>query len=65
MKSSAAALNPTAALEKSWTAVLADLVKARLTLLVLLTTCVGFYLGERGTVNGPREVKNFPLWSSR
>jgi len=32
--------------------VLADLVKARLTLLVLLTTCVGFYLGERGAVNG-------------
>ncbi len=52
MKSSAAALNSTAALEKSWAAVLADLVKARLTLLVLLTTCVGFYLGERGAVNG-------------
>ena len=31
---------------------LADLVKARLTLLVLLTTCVGFYLGETGAVNG-------------
>ena len=42
----------TPALDKSWTAVLADLVKARLTLLVLLTTCVGFYLGERGAVNG-------------
>src|SRR5580698_2031198 len=53
MKSSAAALNSTAALEKSWAAVLADLVKARLTLLVLLTTCVGCYLGERGAVNGP------------
>jgi len=52
MKSSAAALNPTGALDKSWAAVLADLVKARLTLLVLLTTCVGFYLGERGAVNG-------------
>jgi protoheme IX farnesyltransferase len=39
-------------LDKSWTLVLADLVKARLTLLVLLTTCVGFYLGERGAVNG-------------
>jgi heme o synthase len=51
MKSSAAALNSTAAAEKSWAAVLADLVKARLTLLVLLTTCVGFYLGERGMVN--------------
>lgn len=52
MKSSAAALNSTAAFDKSWTAVLADLVKARLTLLVLLTTCVGFYLGERSVVNG-------------
>ena len=36
--------------EKSWTAVFADLTKARLTALVLLTTLVGFYLGwrERG-----------------
>ena len=51
MKSSAAALNATAALDKSWAAVFADLVKARLTLLVLLTTLVGFYLGERGAVN--------------
>jgi protoheme IX farnesyltransferase len=51
MKSSATALNSTAAFEKSWAAVLADLVKARLTLLVLLTTCVGFYVGEQGTVN--------------
>jgi heme o synthase len=37
--------------EKSWTAVFADLVKARLTTLVLLTTLVGFYLGWRGTMN--------------
>ena len=51
MKSSAEALSSTAALEKSWAAVLADLVKARLTALVLLTTFVGFYLGERGSVN--------------
>jgi protoheme IX farnesyltransferase len=29
----------------------AELVKARLTLLVLLTTAVGFYLGARGSVN--------------
>src|SRR5262249_33505166 len=47
-----AALNPTAALEKSWPAVLVDLVKARLTMLVLLIICVGFYLGERGVING-------------
>ncbi len=37
--------------EKSLAAVGADLVKARLTGLVLLTTFVGFYLGERGAVN--------------
>ena len=51
MKPSAEALSSAAALEKSFAAVLADLVKARLTALVLLTTFVGFYLGERGTVN--------------
>ena len=39
-----------AVLDKSWAAVFADLVKARLTALVLLTTFVGFYLGERGGV---------------
>ena len=37
--------------EKSRTAVFADLVKARLTTLVLLTTFVGFYLGWRGAMN--------------
>ena len=37
--------------EKSWLAVYADLVKARLTFLVLLTTLVGFYLGWRGPVD--------------
>ena len=50
MKSSAEALTATLLAEKSWTAVFADLVKARLTALVLLTTFVGFYLGERGAV---------------
>jgi heme o synthase len=39
------------AAEKSWTAVFADLVKARLTTLVLLTTLVGFYLGWRGAMD--------------
>lgn len=34
--------------EKSWLIVYADLFKARLTLLVLLTTLVGFYIGSRG-----------------
>ena len=48
MKSSAEAFGSTAIPEKSWAAVLADLVKARLTALVLLTTFVGFYLGWQG-----------------
>jgi protoheme IX farnesyltransferase len=53
MKSSAEALNSTSTVlaDKSRVAIFADLVKARLTTLVLLTTFVGFYLGERGTVN--------------
>jgi heme o synthase len=37
--------------EKGWAAVLADLTKARLTALVLLTTLVGFYLGWHGPMN--------------
>ena len=45
MKVSADALNSAATSEKSWSAVFADLTKARLTTLVLLTTFVGFYLG--------------------
>ncbi|HTV42795.1 MAG TPA: heme o synthase [Candidatus Sulfotelmatobacter sp.] len=36
---------------KGWTGVFSDLVKARLTTLVLLTTAVGFYLGWRGAMN--------------
>jgi protoheme IX farnesyltransferase len=51
MKSSAEALNQNLIAEKGWPAVFADLVKARLTTLVLLTTLVGFYLGERGAMN--------------
>ena len=34
--------------DKGWLAVYAELFKARLTLLVLLTTLVGFYIGSRG-----------------
>jgi heme o synthase len=50
MKEASAVILSTA--EKSWTAVFADLVKARLTTLVLLTTLVGFYLGwRRGAMN--------------
>ena len=33
--------------EKSWFGVFSDLIKARLTVLVLLTTLVGFYIGTR------------------
>jgi len=40
-----------APIEKSWLAVYADLFKARLTCLVLLTTLVGFYVGVRGSVD--------------
>lgn len=39
------------AAEKGWTGLFADLVKARLTTLVLLTTAVGFYLGWHGSMN--------------
>jgi len=51
MKVSAQAFDSNVAREKSWAAVFADLIKARLTTLVLLTTLVGFYLGEAGGVN--------------
>ncbi|MFN7137711.1 MAG: heme o synthase [Limisphaerales bacterium] len=36
---------------KSWFAVFCDLIKARLTFLVLLTTAVGFYVAVRGSVD--------------
>lgn len=51
MKSSAETFSATSLAEKSWAAVIADLVKARLNALVLLTTFVGFYLGWRGAMN--------------
>src|ERR1039457_5460207 len=44
-------LSQTVPLEKPWLAVYADLFKARLTCLVLLTTLVGFYVGFRGPVD--------------
>ncbi len=44
-------LVPTAATARGWLAVYADLFKARLTSLVLLTTMVGFYVGFRGPVD--------------
>jgi protoheme IX farnesyltransferase len=51
MKSTGEILSAAVVVEKSPAAVLADLVKARLTTLVLLTTLVGFYLGWRGPMN--------------
>jgi heme o synthase len=44
-------LIPTTASESGWLAVYAELFKARLTSLVLLTTMVGFYVGFRGPVD--------------
>src|SRR5260370_795892 len=51
MRATAQPISQTAPAEKSWFAVYADLFKARLTFLVLLTTLVGFYLGGRGPVD--------------
>jgi protoheme IX farnesyltransferase len=46
-----ASLNEVIVAEKGWMAVYADLTKARLTFLVVLTTLVGFYLGSPSPVN--------------
>jgi protoheme IX farnesyltransferase len=53
VKAIAQTLTPAAAasIEKSWVAVFSDLIKARLTFLVLLTTLVGFYVGFRGALD--------------
>ncbi len=51
MKASASSLTDLIPAEKGWVAVYADLFKARLTLLVLLTTLVGFYVGYRGPID--------------
>ena len=51
MKATAPSLTEVATSEKGWVAVYADLIKARLTFLVVLTTLVGFYLGCRGPVD--------------
>jgi protoheme IX farnesyltransferase len=51
MKASAQTFTAIAATDKSWIAVYSDLIKARLTLLVLLTTLVGFYIGFRGPMD--------------
>ena len=51
MKEFSAEILSANAAEKSWTAVFSDLVKARLTTLVLLTTAVGFYIGEQRAID--------------
>jgi protoheme IX farnesyltransferase len=51
MKATTSSLPATAGADKSSFATLCDLVKARLTFLVLLTTVVGFYTGVRGVLD--------------
>lgn len=51
MNETAQIISTAPTVEKSWFAVFADLTKARLTFLVLLTTLVGFYIGWRGPMN--------------
>jgi protoheme IX farnesyltransferase len=51
MKATAPSIPALTLPERGLVAVFADLVKARLTMLVLLTTLVGFYIGTRGVVN--------------
>ena len=50
-EATAPSLNEVITAEKGWFAVYADLTKARLTFLVVLTTLVGFYLGSPSPVN--------------
>jgi protoheme IX farnesyltransferase len=51
MKATVQPLPQVAPAEKSWVGVFADLFKARLTLLVLMTTFVGFHAGSAGPLN--------------
>lgn len=51
MKASSPSIVDSPASDKALFAILCDLVKARLTFLVLLTTLVGFYLGSRGAID--------------
>jgi protoheme IX farnesyltransferase len=51
MKATAQPITEAVLVEKSRWAVFSDLVKARLTFLVLLTTLVGFYAGFRGSLD--------------
>jgi hypothetical protein len=51
LKATAQTLPVVASVEKTWFAVFSDLIKARLTFLVLLTTLVGFYISFRGPLD--------------
>lgn len=51
MKASFSSIDRSGVADRGWVAILCDLTKARLTLLVLLTTLVGFYLGTAGATN--------------
>jgi heme o synthase len=51
VKATAQPIAATAIAEKSRFAVFSELVKARLTLLVLITTLVGFYVGAKGALD--------------
>ena len=51
MKATVQSLSPAALADKSRVAVFCELIKARLTFLVLLTTMVGFYVGFRGAID--------------
>jgi protoheme IX farnesyltransferase len=51
LKATAQPLTAAPNVEKTWLAVFSDLIKARLTFLVLLTTLVGFYVGFAGPLN--------------
>jgi heme o synthase len=51
MKATFSSAQDSPVLEKGWVTVFCDLTKARLTLLVLLTALVGFYLGTRGATD--------------
>jgi protoheme IX farnesyltransferase len=54
IKATAQPLPQTALIEKSRLSVLSELFKARLTVLVLMTTLVGFYIGFRGAMDWVR-----------
>jgi len=53
MKSAAVPAEIETAIPRRFASDFAELVKARLTLLVLLTTAVGYYLGAAGPINFP------------